>query len=83
MTLVLLVSVPIVTNMLSSVSRFRNELELLVLALIGGVVYGALVLALFGRRWLSLLRARAPSTPAASVEELEATSVRQAAPTPK
>jgi putative peptidoglycan lipid II flippase len=75
MTLVLLVSVPIVTNMLSSVSRFRNESELLVLALIGGVVYGVLVLALFGRRWLSLLRARTSSAPAASVEELEASSV--------
>ena len=75
MTLVLLFAVPIVTNMLSSISRFRNESELLVLALIGGVVYGALVLALFGRRWLSLLRTRAPNAPAASVEAFEGTSV--------
>jgi putative peptidoglycan lipid II flippase len=75
MALVLLLAVPIVTNMLSTVSKFRNESELLVLALIGGVVYGVLVLALFGRRWLSLLRTRAPSAPAASVEALEATSV--------
>ena len=67
MTLVLFFAVPIVTNMLSSISRFRNESELLVLALIGGVVYGVLVLALFGRRWLSLLRgalrARRPNLP--------------------
>ena len=61
--------------MLSSMSRFRNESELLVLALIGGVVYGALVLALFGRRWLSLLRTRAQNAPAASVEAFEGTSV--------
>src|SRR5271155_2768057 len=75
MALVLLLAVPIVTNMLLSVSRFRNESELLVLASLGGVFYGALVLALFGRRWLSLLRTRAPSAPAASVEAFEATSV--------
>ena len=46
-------------SLLSSWSRFRNESELLLLALLGGVVYGGLVVALFGRRWLSLMRRRA------------------------
>jgi putative peptidoglycan lipid II flippase len=56
MALVLLAAKPIVTSLLSSLSRFRNESELLALALVGGVFYGALVLVLFGRRWISLLR---------------------------
>jgi len=55
LALVLLVADPIVTALLSSWSRFRAESELLVLALIGGVVYGGLVLVLFGRRWLALM----------------------------
>ena len=58
MAVLLLVAVPLVTHMISSLPRFRNEFELLVLAVLGGVVYGALVLALFGRRWLSLIRRR-------------------------
>jgi putative peptidoglycan lipid II flippase len=74
MTLVLLFAAPVVASMLSSVVRFRNETELLVLALFGGVVYGALVLALFGRRGLSLLRKRAQSAPAASIDAFEGTS---------
>jgi len=32
---------------------FQNELALALLALIGAVVYGAMVMALFGRRWLA------------------------------
>jgi hypothetical protein len=47
---------------------------LLLLALLGGVVYGALVLALFGRRGLSLLRKRAQSAPAASIDAFGGTS---------
>ena len=50
--LFLLIADPLVTSLLSSLSRFRNELELLVLALLGGVFYGGLVVVLFGRRWL-------------------------------
>jgi putative peptidoglycan lipid II flippase len=59
----LLFAAPFATNVLSSLSRFRNESELLVLAMVGGVFYGALVVTLFGCRWLSLLRQRAQSTP--------------------
>jgi putative peptidoglycan lipid II flippase len=74
MALVLLFAVPVVAKVLSSVSKFRTESELLVLALLGGVVYGALVLALFGRRWLLLMRKRAPSAPGASIDAYEGTS---------
>jgi putative peptidoglycan lipid II flippase len=41
-----------------------DEITLAVLALIGAVVYGATVLALFGRQWLTALRARkSPTAP--------------------
>jgi putative peptidoglycan lipid II flippase len=56
MALLLLAAVPIVTALLSSMSRFRNESELLVLTAVGGGFYGGVVLLLFGRRWISLLR---------------------------
>ena len=39
-----------------------DESTLAVLAVIGAVVYGATVLALFGRQWLTALRARKPPT---------------------
>jgi len=65
---------------LSSLSRFRDAAELLVLALIGGLFYGALVLALFGRRWLSLMRKRAQTAPAASLDAFEGTSPPPAGP---
>jgi putative peptidoglycan lipid II flippase len=71
MALLLLFAAPVVAKMLSTVSKFRNESELLVLALLGGGVYGALVLALFGRRWLSFLGKRAQSAPAAPVDAFE------------
>ena len=74
LALVLLLAAPFVTNVLSSLSTFRNESELLVLALLGGVFYGALVLALFGRRWLSLIRKRVQSAPAAPIDAFEGTS---------
>ena len=63
MALLLIFAVPLVTALLSSLSRFRNESELLVLALLGGCFYGVLVLILFGRRWISLLRRSAKSAP--------------------
>jgi putative peptidoglycan lipid II flippase len=64
LAIVLMLAAPVVTSLLSSMSRFRYESELLVLALLGGVVYGAMVVALFGRRWLSLMRAQAQTAPA-------------------
>ncbi len=67
LALVLFFAAPLVAQVLSSVTRFRTELELLIVALLGGAVYGALVLALFGRRWLALMRKRAQSAPAAPI----------------
>jgi putative peptidoglycan lipid II flippase len=52
----LLVASPLARSFLGSLPRFRDMSELLVVALVGGLVYGVLVLVLFGRRWLSLLR---------------------------
>jgi hypothetical protein len=62
----LAIAVPLVTKLLSSMSRFRNESELLVLTLLGGTVYGVLVLALFGRRWAALLRRGSKTEPGAA-----------------
>ena len=78
LALVLLIATPLVTRLLSSWSRFRNELELALLALLGGLVYGGLVLVLFGRRWVSLMKRSAetaesaPISSAAQIEETEA-----------
>jgi putative peptidoglycan lipid II flippase len=75
LAIVLLVADPVVTALLSSWSRFRNESELLLLALIGGLVYGGLVLALFGKRWVSLIKREAQSAesaPITSVATLDA-----------
>ena len=80
LALLLLLATPFVTNVLSSLSRFRSESELLVVALVGGVFYGALALALFGRRWLSLMRKRAQSAPAAPIDAFEGTSAPPAGP---
>jgi len=48
-------------------ATWRDESTLAVLAVIGGVVYVGIVLALFGRQWLAALRTRkrtaAPVTP--------------------
>ena len=59
--LVLAVAVPVVTAMLSSWSRFRDESTLALLVVISGIVYGGLVIVLLGRRWLSLMRGSALS----------------------
>jgi len=78
LALVLLLADPLVTRLLSSWSRFRSESELALLALLGGVVYGGLVVVLFGRRWVSLMRRSAetaesaPISSAAPIEETEA-----------
>ena len=68
LAIVLLVADPIVTRLLSSWSRFRSESELALLALIGGLVYGGVVLVLFGRRWLSLMRRTAQTAESAPIE---------------
>jgi putative peptidoglycan lipid II flippase len=78
LALALLLADPLVMRLLSSWSRFRNESELALLALLGGVVYGGLVLALFGRRWALLMKRSArtaetaPIASAAPIEETEA-----------
>jgi putative peptidoglycan lipid II flippase len=52
----LLVAAPLATSWLGSLPRLRDVSELLAVALVGGLVYGVLILMLFGRRWLALLR---------------------------
>jgi hypothetical protein len=71
-----------VTSRLASWPRFRNESELLALALLGGVFYGVLVLALFGRHWLSLLRKRAQTVPGAPLDAFEGTAAPPAGSDP-
>ena len=60
LAIVLAIAAPVVTAMLSSWSRFRDESALAVLVAIGAVVYGGLVVALLGRRWLSLRETAPP-----------------------
>ena len=74
----LLVADPFVMALLSSLSRFRNESALALLTLLGGLVYGGLVLVLFGRRWVALMRRSAETAEVrtdfavAPIEETEA-----------
>jgi len=74
MALVLLFAFPLAASALSSLPRFRDVAELIVLTLLGGAVYGALVLALFGRQWLPAMRGRAQPIPAPSVDAFEGSS---------
>jgi putative peptidoglycan lipid II flippase len=76
----LLIASPVVTSLLSSMSRFRHESELLALAVLGGGFYGVLVVALFGRRWLSLMRGQAQTAPSAPLGAYEGTSAPAAGP---
>jgi putative peptidoglycan lipid II flippase len=76
----LMVASPAVTYLLSSLSRFRAESELLVLAAAGGAFYAVLVAALFGRRWLALMRERAHDAPGAPIGAFEGTSTPAAGP---
>jgi len=76
----LLIASPVVTSLLSSMSRFRAESELLVLAVLGGAFYGGLVVVLFGRRWLSLMRGQAQAAPSAPLGAFEGTSAPAAGP---
>jgi len=80
LALLLFFAAPLVASSLSLWPRFRNESELLALVLLGGVLYGGLVLALFGRRFLSLMRRRAQTAPGAPVEAFEGTSAPPAGP---
>jgi putative peptidoglycan lipid II flippase len=80
MAILLLFAAPLISSLFSSWSKFRNEAELIVLALVGGLFYGSLALALFGRRWLSLLRKRTQQAPAAPIEAFEGTSPPPAGP---
>ena len=80
LALVLFAADPVVTGLLSSWPRFRNESELALLALLGGLVYGGFVLALFGRRWLSMMRESAHAAPSATLDEFEGTSAPSAGP---
>jgi putative peptidoglycan lipid II flippase len=74
MALVLLFVYPHAASPLSTLSRFRNVTELIVLALIGGAVYGGLVLALFGRQWLRAISARGKPAPTVPLETFEESS---------
>ena len=47
-----------VASLFAGRSSWRDESTLAVLAVIGAVVYGGLVLALFGRQWLATLQAQ-------------------------
>jgi putative peptidoglycan lipid II flippase len=58
MALALWLAAPRVAYAASTLPRFRNETELLLLAVLGGVVYGGLVVALFGRRLRTFVRRR-------------------------
>src|SRR6202167_2698318 len=74
MTLVLLFAYPLVASPLSSLSRFRDVAELIVLTLLGGAVYGALVLALFGRHCLPVIRRRRRPVPAPTSDPFDGSS---------
>src|SRR5262249_37838373 len=63
----LALAAPFVTAMLSSWSRFCDESALAVLVVIGAVVYGGLVIAMLGHRWLMLFRGSAPTSPPSSL----------------
>ncbi len=56
LAVVLFAAAPLLNGLLSALPRFRNETQLLAVALLGAIVYGVVVLLLFGRRWLALLR---------------------------
>jgi len=82
LTAVLLLGQPVVAALLSSLPRFRPESELLVLAMLGGIVYGGLVIVLFGRQWLLAMRARSADPPANASESINIRSGPVAGPDP-
>jgi putative peptidoglycan lipid II flippase len=58
MALLLFLAAPLISHAVASLPRFRNESELVVLAALGALLYGGLVIALFGRRLRSFVRRR-------------------------
>jgi putative peptidoglycan lipid II flippase len=78
--LFLFMAAPAVTYLLSSLPRFRYESQLIAVSVLGAVVYGVLVLALFGKRWLSIMRRRARSSPGEPLDAFEGTSAPAASP---
>jgi putative peptidoglycan lipid II flippase len=74
LALVLFFAEPLIVSLTSSLPRFRNVADLIVLVLVGGAVYGGLVLALFGRQWLTAMRHRAQPMPKASLDVLQGSS---------
>jgi putative peptidoglycan lipid II flippase len=58
MALLLFLAAPPISQAVAALPRFRNEAELLLFAVLGALVYGGLVVALFGRRLRSLVRRR-------------------------
>jgi putative peptidoglycan lipid II flippase len=79
-TIFLLIAAPLVTSLLSTWPRFRYISELFVLAVLGAAFYGVIIFALFGRRWLLLMRKRAQTAPAATIGAFEGTSAPAAGP---
>jgi putative peptidoglycan lipid II flippase len=77
---VLLLAAPVVIASTSTLPKFQSESDLLILAAVGVVVYGALILALFGRRWLSAMRQQAQTAPGAPLTAFEGTSAPPAVP---
>jgi putative peptidoglycan lipid II flippase len=80
--LLLFFAAPLVTSLLSSMPRFRAESVLLVLAVLGGVFYATLVLVLFGRSWLWLMRERAKAARVSPIDAFEGASPPDAASDP-
>jgi putative peptidoglycan lipid II flippase len=58
MALLLFLAAPPISHAVASLPRFRNETELVVLAALGALVYGGLVIALLGQRLRSFVRRR-------------------------
>src|SRR5215475_9014475 len=58
LALVLFLAQGPVTGLFASWTSWRDESTLALLAAIGAAVYGAIVLALFGKQWLAALRTR-------------------------
>jgi putative peptidoglycan lipid II flippase len=52
-----------VAGLFGGFPSLRDPLTLAALAAIGAIVYGGMLLALFGREWLALYRGRAPPVP--------------------
>ncbi|HEU5275980.1 MAG TPA: murein biosynthesis integral membrane protein MurJ [Xanthobacteraceae bacterium] len=63
----LLVSERLLDRVLAGLPRFRAEISLAVLVLIGALVYGGALALLFGREWLAAIRRRSRQARAAPI----------------